>query len=87
MQETIVIFGTATVILFVNEVVLFILLRLSRIEKHHTQQQNHSYLMRMATIIHFINTALIILVIHFKAYDPTVPEDEQFLELEEPEPE
>ena len=36
-QEMIVVFGTAFLILVVNEFVLFLLLNLKNIEKHHTQ--------------------------------------------------
>lgn len=64
MEGTIVIFGTAFLIVAVNELTLFLLDKVTDIQRHHTQQERQLDLMRMATIAHFSNIALIMLAVH-----------------------
>lgn len=67
MEGMVVVFGTAFLIVAVNELILFILDKVAVIQRHHTEPEKQMDLMRMVIIVHFTNIALILLFVHLNA--------------------
>lgn len=66
------VFGTSVIIVIINVVICFIFELISRVEKHHTQNEQTLATFAKITVLQFINISLIVLLINF-----TIPGAEQ----------